>query len=285
MPDFPIVDSHLHLWDPHVFRLSWLDGNDLLNRRYDLADYARQTEGVASGATVYVQTDVETPYALLEAKVVAELAREEPRLQGIVAWAPLEYGEQARAFLLELLKTGPHLKGVRRILQSEPDPNFCLHPKFVRGVQMLAEYGLSFDLCIQHRQMQSIIALVRQCPHTAFILDHCGKPNIKDHELHPWSEQITELAAFPNVCCKLSGLVTEADLQNWTHEDLAPYVSHVLASFGEDRVLFGGDWPVVLQAASYTRWVETLDILTASLSPQTRRKLWADNARHFYRLD
>jgi L-fuconolactonase len=133
--------------------------------------------------------------------------------------------------------------------------------------------------------MANTIELVRQCPGTSFMLDHIGKPDIAGGVLDPWRQQIRELASFPNVVCKISGLVTEADHQSWTEEDLAPYIAHVLEVFGEDRVVFGGDWPVVLQASRYRRWVETLDALTAELTETARRKLWADNARRFYRLD
>jgi L-fuconolactonase len=129
-----------------------------------------------------------------------------------------------------------------------------------------------------------VIELVRRCPDTSFILDHIGKPHIKDRLLDPWREQIAELAALPNVSCKISGLVTEADPERWTTDDLAPYVAHVLEVFGEDRVVFGGDWPVALLASSYRRWVEALDALTTHLAPQAERKLWAENARRFYRL-
>jgi L-fuconolactonase len=212
------------------------------------------------------------------------LAQEDPRLAGIVAWAPLEDGEQARSFLAALAAIGPRLKGVRRIVQSEPDPAFCLRPGFVRGAQLLPEYGFSCDICIYHHQLASTVELVRRCPATSFILDHAGKPNIREHALDPWREQLRQLALLPNVMCKVSGLVTEADHAGWTPDDLAPYVAHVLEVFGEDRVVFGGDWPVVLQAASYRRWVETLDALTAHLSAEAKRKLWAENARRFYRL-
>lgn len=285
MPDFPIVDSHVHLWDPEHFRMSWLDTLPLLNRRHDLATYREHTAGVEIEAMVYLQVEVETPYALLEARWVADRAAEDPRIRAIVPWAPLEYGEQSRAFLDALVATSPLVKGVRRIIQFEPDLEFCLQPGFVRGVQLLAEYGLSFDICIDHRHLANTLELVRRCPDTPMVLDHIGKPNIKDGVLDPWRAQIDRLAAFPNVSCKLSGLVTEADHQNWTIDDLAPFAAHVLAAFGEDRVMYGGDWPVATQAASYPRWVATLDALTADLAPAARRKLWRENARRFYRLD
>ncbi len=289
MPDCPIVDAHLHLWDPRRYRMSWLDGNAILDRPYGLTDYRDQTAGLDVQAMVDLQVEVEPPYALLEARWAAERAREDPRLQGIVAWAPLEHGERARAFLDALVADGPLgggslVKGIRRIYQSEPDPEFCLRPDFVRGVQMLPEVGLSFDLCIQYRQLPATAELVRRCPQVSFILDHVGKPDIRGRVFEPWAEGITALAALPNVICKVSGMVTEADHQRWTPEDLAPYVAHVLAALGEDRVAFGGDWPVVLQASAYRRWVETLEALTAGLSPAGRGKLWGENARRFYRL-
>lgn len=285
MHDFPIVDAHLHLWDPNHFRMSWLDDNELLNKPYGLADYDHDTGGLDIRAIVYVQLEVEPPFALLEAEWVVDQAREDRRLQGLVAWAPLEYGERSRPFLDALVAHGPLVKGVRRIIQYEPDTEFCVRPDFIRGAQILPEYNLSFDVCINHLQLANAIKLVRQCPATEFVLDHAAKPNIKENLLDPWREQITELAALPNVCCKLSGLVTEANHERWTAGDLAPYVSHVLESFGPDRVLFGGDWPVVLGASSYVRWVETLDAICAGLSPEGKRKLWADNARRFYRID
>jgi L-fuconolactonase len=126
--------------------------------------------------------------------------------------------------------------------------------------------------------------MVRACPETFFVLDHLGKPDIQAGQLEPWRDQIAELAELPNVACKVSGLVTEADLRHWTVADLQPYVQHVLTTFGEDRVLFGGDWPVVTMAASYRRWVTSLDELTADLSLTAQKKLWADNARRIYRL-
>ncbi|HEY8599915.1 MAG TPA: amidohydrolase family protein [Thermomicrobiales bacterium] len=284
MPDFPIVDSHLHLWDPQRFRMRWVDGNAVLDQPYGLADYREHTAGVAIEAMVYLQVEVEPAYALLEARWAAERAAEDPRLQALVPWAPLEYGEQARAFLDALVATSPLVKGVRRLIQGEPDPEFCVQPRFVRGVQLLAEYGLSCDLCITHEQLPGTIQLVRQCPEVSFVLDHIGKPDIKGRVLDPWRERIAELAASPNVLCKISGLVTEADHQHWTPADLLPYVDHIVKSFGENRIMFGGDWPVAFQASTYPRWVETVDALTMNLSPEGKHKLWAENARRFYRL-
>lgn len=279
-----IIDTHLHLWDPARFRIPWIDGNELLNRVYDVQAFHEHTVGLNIAAMVYVQVEVAPAYALLEAQYVAQLAAHEPRLQGIVAWAPLEDGECVRSMLEALVAVSPLVKGVRRILQGESDPAYCLQPSFVRGVEMLAGYGLSFDICIYHYQLPAVIELVRQCPGVTFILDHLAKPDIRRGMLDPWRDHIATLARLPNVVCKISGVATEADHARWTVDDLAPYIWHALDVFGEDRVMFGGDWPVALLATSYRRWVETLATLTANLSPEAQRKLWSDNARRVYRL-
>lgn len=283
MPEYPIVDAHLHLWDPARFRMSWLDGNELLDKPYGLAEYRQHTEGLPIEAMVYLQVEVKPAYALLEAEWVVERAREEPRIQALVAWAPLEDGEPARTFLEALVRISPLVKGVRRLIQSE-SIDFCIQPGFVRGVQLLADYGLSFDLCIYHPQLANTIRLVEQCPQVSFILDHIGKPAIKERLLDPWREEITRLAGFPNVLCKVSGMVTEADHQRWTAEDLRPYLDHVLAAFGEDRVVFGGDWPVCLLGGTYKRWLDALRTIVQDRSAAFRQKLFHDNAVRVYRL-
>ena len=149
---------------------------------------------------------------------------------------------------------------------------------------MLKDYGLSFDICISHAQMSNTVRLVRQCPEVTFILDHIGKPDIKGRLLDPWRAEIRTLSEMPNVWCKVSGLVTEADHKSWTKEDLRPYIDHVTACFGFDRAVYGGDWPVAYQATEYPRWVETLAWAVAGASEAERRKLFRDNAIAFYRL-
>lgn len=283
MPAFPIVDSHVHLWDPHHFRMRWLDGNELLDRAYLPDAFRAHTTGVDVEAIVYVETAVEPAYAWLEARWVDELSRTQPLIAGIVAHAPLEDGEAVRSYLDALGALGPRIKGVRRLLQDEADERFALRPDFERAVRLLPEYGLSFDLCIRHHQLPAAIELVRRVPQTSFVLDHLGKPAIAEGRLEPWRAQLAELAALPNVVCKISGAVTEAS-QSWTPDDLRPFVTHALDVFGSERVLFGGDWPVCLLASSYRRWVETLDQITAGLAPAEQRALWRDNARRVYRL-
>jgi L-fuconolactonase len=285
MPPFPIIDSHVHLWDPNRYRIPWLDNVPAINKPRGLTEYDAATAGIDVEGIVYLQVEVAPPYALLEARDLVALSQQDARIKGIVPWAPLEFGEQARYFLEELVKLGRGIKGVRRIVQDESDPEFCLQPGFIRGNQILAEFGLSSDIACKFRQLGPNVELVRRCPQTSFILDHIAKPNILGGEFEPWAGQMRELASLPNVVCKISGVVTEADHANWTVDDIKPYVLHALEVFGEDRVLFGSDWPVATLASSYRRWFETLEQLTAGLSEAARRKLWRDNAVRVYRLE
>lgn len=283
MIPFPIVDTHLHLWDPGNLRYPWLDGNALLNKPYLLADYRRACGPVQVEKMVFLQCECDFSQFQQEADWVTSLAQQDPRIAGIVPWAPLEKGDAARP-ALEKLAENPLIKGARRIIQFEPDIEFCLQPNFVKGVQALAAYNFSFDICIFHPQLANTIKMVQQCPNVKFILDHIGKPDIKNHLLDPWRAEIKQLASLPNVWCKVSGLVTEADHQQWTKEDLKPYIDHVIASFGFDRVMYGGDWPVAYQATEYPRWVETLEWAVRGCSETELRKLFHDNAVGFYKL-
>lgn len=283
MPAFPIIDTHLHLWDPGYLRYPWLDNNALLNQPYLLADYNRHCGPVQVEQMVFLQCEVDPAQFREEAAWVTSLAQHDRRIAGIVPWAPLELGDAARPEL-ERFAANPLIKGVRRIIQFEPDSEFCLRPAFVKGVQALADYGLSFDICIFHPQLANTIKLVAQCPNVRFILDHIGKPDIKNRVLEPWRQEIKTLAGLPNVWCKVSGLVTEADHQHWTKEDLKPYIDHVIDAFGFDRVIYGGDWPVAYQATEYPRWVETLEWAVRGCSDTELRKLFRENAIVFYRL-
>lgn len=283
MPSFPLVDTHLHLWDLDRLRYPWLASVPMLNRNHLIEDYRRACGPVQVAKMVFLQCECDCAQFQEEADWVTAVAQTEPRIRGIVPWAPLEKGEGVEAALARLA-ANPLIKGIRRIIQFEADPEFCLKPGFVRGVQLLPRHGLSFDLCINHRQLANTLQLVRRCPNVRFIMDHIAKPDIKAGLLDPWRAGMRELAELPNVWCKLSGLVTEADCQQWTPADLQPYIDHVLDCFGFDRVLFGGDWPVATQATDYPRWVNTLDAALHGASADELHKLYVRNAEAFYRV-
>lgn len=282
MEKFPIVDTHVHLWHPKQFRYPWLKQVPPLNKPYLLKDYSAAHENLEVGSIVFVQCDVHPDDGLKETAWVTSLAAVEPRIRGIVAWAPLEEGKQVAPFV-EKLAEDTLVKGIRRLIQGE-SVDFCIQPNFVNGVKTLARYGLSFDICIFHPQLANAIRLVEQCPNVQFILDHIGKPDIKNQLFEPWKQEIKTLADFPNVYCKISGLVTEADHENWTAADLQPYIEHVIECFGFDRVIYGSDWPVSTLASDYPRWVQTLQETVSGCTPEELKKLFHDNAIKFYRL-
>jgi L-fuconolactonase len=283
MPSFPIIDTHVHLWDPTLLDYPWLDEVPAIKRTHSLTDFKLATGTVEVEKLVFLQADCAQEQSLAELDWVSRTAVGVTSIAGIVPFAPLEQGEAARPYL-EQVQANPLVKGVRRIIQHE-DLQFCLQPDFVRGVQLLAEYDLSFDLCVFHRHLPATLELVRQCPQVRFVLDHIGKPDIKNGLLDPWREHLRALAALPNVWCKVSGLVTEADHQHWQPEHLQPYISHVVDCFGFERLMFGSDWPVATLAASYQRWVEALDWALQGSSEEELRMLYRENAVRFYRLE
>ncbi len=283
MLDIPIVDSHLHVWDTRRLSYPWLTDIPRLNSPY-LPEHFHEARGpVRVEKVVFVQAECDFTQYREEVDWVTSLAQRDRRIAAIVSWAALEKGHAVRT-ALELLAANPLVRGVRRIIQFEPDPEFCLQPEFISGVQMLPEFEMSFDICIAHHQLPNTIRLVRQCPDVRFVLDHIGKPDIKRRQLDPWRSDLKSLAVMENVWCKISGLATEADHNRWTNGDLKPYIDHVLECFGFDRVMFGGDWPVALLATDYPRWVETLQSAVEGCSDHERRQLFHDNAVVFYGL-
>jgi L-fuconolactonase len=284
MPDFPLVDTHVHLWDPTHLRYPWLSAVPSLDRPCLLSDYRQACGTVAVDKMVFLQCECDPVQYQQEADWVTRLAQDEPRIEGIVPWAPLEKGEGAGPEL-DQLAGNPLVKGIRRIIQFEPDVHFCLQPGFVEGARLLADCNLHFEICIKgDEQFRAAIALVQKCPRTRFILDHIGKPFIKERIVEPWGSLMKELADLPNTWCKVSGLVTEANPESWTDEDLKPYIAIVLERFGFERTMFGGDWPVASQAAPYPRWVSMLESALGGASREQLQKLFRRNAIDFYRL-
>lgn len=280
----PIVDTHVHLWDPAHLRYPWLDGIELLNRPYLLEDYQAATSALPVTKMVFLQCDCSPAESLAESQWVSEIAKREPRLQGMVVHAAVERG-RAVADELTAYADNPLVKGIRRLLHTNPQEDFCVQPPFIEGVRELANFDLTFDLCANAAKLPYVIELARQCPDVSFILDHIGVPDIAGDSFSVWRDHITDLSRLPNVMCKVSGVATCADHESWTIDDVRPYVLHVIDAFGWDRVAFGGDWPVALLATTYLRWVQTLHTIIADASQTQRRQLFHDNAVRFYRLD
>ncbi|HUC29476.1 MAG TPA: amidohydrolase [Candidatus Acidoferrum sp.] len=277
-----IVDTHQHLWDLSLFRYSWLDTLPELNRSFRMPDYLAAARGLNVVKSVHLEADVDEPYILDETRHLLALADQSDNpLEGIVACGRPESGD----FKSYLDKIAGHrrLKGIRRVLHTQPDET-GQGVTFINNVAALSSYGLSFDICVLARQLPIAIKLISKCPDVVFVLDHCGVPQVKEKNLDPWRAHITEIARFPNVSCKISGLVAYADPKQWTNEDLRPFVEHVIASFGWDRVLFGSDWPVCTLSASYQQWVKSLQGITQGAGKVNQRKLFHDNAIRVYRL-
>ena len=283
MPDFPIVDSHVHLADPKRFGYAWTKNAPSLNRQVLPEHLTQATAPVVVDKFVFVEVDVDYPQHVAEAAWVESLAQSDPRLSGMVAALPLEQGKAIQPDL-DKLRANKTLRGIRRLIQNQADPDFCIQPKFIEGLKLLGAHDLVFDICIFHHHLPNAIRMVRQCPEVRFILDHIGKPGIKAGLMDPWRKDLKELASLPNVHCKISGVTTEADHKNWTREQLKPYIAHTIDAFGFDRVMYGGDWHVSELAGTYPQWVEIVDWVVDGATPAEKRRLFRDNAIRFYRL-
>jgi predicted TIM-barrel fold metal-dependent hydrolase len=277
-----IVDTHQHLWDPDRFRYSWLQSVPSLNRAFQMPDYLEAAQGLNVVKSVHLEADVDEPFMLDETRYLLALADQpDSPLDGIVAGGRPEK-DNFRTYL-DQIAGHPKLKGIRRVLHTQPD-DVGQGTVFIENIGSLEDYELSFDLCVLARQLPIAISLASKWPNVTFILDHCGVPQVKETILDPWRAHIAEIAELPNVYCKVSGLVAYADPERWKEDDLRPYVEHVIACFGWDRVLFGSDWPVCTLSASYKQWIEALYSITRSAGAANQAKLFHDNAIRVYRL-
>lgn len=285
MPAHPIVDTHVHLYDPTILPYGWMRGDPVLDRPHGPAEFDDAVGAVQVERLVFVEVAVDPGRHLDEARRIQALADRDPRIGAIVAHAPVERGAAVEAEL-DSLQRLPALRGIRRLIQDEPDPAFCLAPDFVEGVRRVGARGLVFELCLRagRGQLGPATELVRRCPDTRFVLDHLGKPPVAAGTLDPWRQEIAELARCSNVVCKLSGLITEADPARWTRDQLRPYLEHALACFGPERVMYGSDWPVSARTHLYGTWVAILDELLTGLDAAARERVWRGNARAVYHL-
>jgi predicted TIM-barrel fold metal-dependent hydrolase len=279
----PIIDTHQHLWDMDQFPYSWTRGEPVLNRSFRVTDYLAATDGLNVVGSVHVEAAVDDAYQLQETETLAALVGQPGSpLRGLVASARPESEEFDAQ--IEVLASTPAVKGIRRILHVMPD-GYGLQPRFMDNIKRLAEYGMSFDLCVQASQLPDAIRLVEAAPEVQFVLDHCGVPDVKTRSLDPWRDYMREIASHRNVAGKVSGVVAYADRERWSTGDLAPFVEHTIECFGWDRVMFGSDWPVCTLAASLRQWVEALQQIVAGASEEQRRRLFHDNAVRVYRLE
>ncbi|MEU8509114.1 amidohydrolase family protein [Streptomyces brevispora] len=278
-----IVDAHHHVWDLAVRDQEWITGEELapLRRDFTLDDLEPETRANGVSATVLVQTVTvpeETPELLA-------LADGSDLVAGVVGWSDLTAPDIADTLAaLRELPGGDRLVSLRHQVQGEPDPEWLLRADVLRGLAAVADAGLVYDLVVRPHQLPAAARAAALLPGLTFVLDHAGKPPVATGQLHPWADDLRALAALPNTVCKLSGLVTEADVHTWTVDGLRPYADTVIDAFGPSRLMFGSDWPVCRLAATYTEVVEAARTLVDGLGHDERNAVLATTAERVYGL-
>ncbi|MES2372844.1 MAG: amidohydrolase family protein [Bacteroidota bacterium] len=275
----PVVDSHQHFWKYDPVDHAWINDSMLVIRKDflpgDLLPSLQQNNIDSCIAVQADQSEKETDFLI-------ELANTNTFIKGVVGWVDLR-AENIRE-RLAYYKQHPIVKGFRHVLQGE-EPEFMLQPDFLRGIAALKEFGFTYDILIYPKHLSAAIELVKQFPKQLFVIDHIAKPFIKDGLIDDWKTGIQTIAQFPNVYCKVSGMVTEADWNNWRQEDFIPYLDTVVKSFGVNRLMYGSDWPVCLVAASYEKMIGIIKEYFSSFDQQEREAIFGANALRFYRLD
>jgi len=274
-----IIDSHHHLWKYDPIEYDWIDDSMKDIRKDFLPENLKTTiqeAGVDGVISVQARQSVE------ETDWLIGMAHQNEFIKGVVGWLPLVQKDIEE--YLEKYADEKKLKGVRHVIQGEPDPEFMLRKDFNHGISLLKKYSLVYDILIVERQLPNTIRFVDQHPEQVFVLDHIAKPLIGRNELSPWKENIQELAKRENMNCKISGMVTEADYQKWTPSQLLPYIEVILEAFGPDRLLFGSDWPVCLVATTYTNWVNLVRKNITSYTETEQAKIMGENALRLYQL-
>lgn len=273
------IDAHQHFWVYDAREYAWIgDGMEALRRDFLPDDLAPELAACGVDGTIAVQAR----QSLEETRFLLRLARESEVVRAVVGWVDLR--DPAVGETLGELARDPHLVGVRHVVQDEPEDDFVLRADFQRGIAALGRTELVYDILTYPRQLAPSIRLVDAFPDQAFVLDHLSKPFIARRELEPWASELRELAKRPNVACKLSGMVTEADWSAWRRDDFRPYLDVALAAFGPDRILFGSDWPVCLLSAPYADVHGIVADWAAELAEGERERLFGGNAVRIYRL-
>jgi len=273
------IDAHQHFWKYSAQEYDWIDESMGVIRRdflpQDLEPELQRNDFYGSVAVQARQTLEETRWLL-------ELAERSPRILGVVGWVDL-CSPHARSQLREFSQN-PKLVGVRHIVQAEPDERFLLREDFLRGISLLEELDLAYDILIYTKHLPVAAEFVERFPRQRFVLDHMAKPPIKNREIQEWAAGIRRLAALPNVLCKMSGIVTEADWQRWRPEDITPYLDVAFEAFGPSQLMIGSDWPVCLVAGSYDRVMDVVRNYLQQYPSEAREAVLGENARQFWRL-
>ncbi len=273
------IDSHQHFWIYNPSEYGWISNEmEILQKNY-LPDQL-QTELLSIGFDGSIV--VQARQSLEETKWIINLAEQNSFIKGVVGWVDLcSSGVEEQ---LVQFSGHPKLVGVRHVIHDEPDDNFILREDFLYGISHLKKFGLTYDILIFPRHLPNTIQFVSQFPEQLFVLDHIAKPLIKDKKISPWREGIEKLARFKNVYCKLSGMVTEANVKNWKQEDLIPYLDIIFAAFGPDRLMIGSDWPVCRVAGLYKQVMEVVLDYIKSYPDEDKNKILGENSLNAYQL-
>ena len=275
-----MIDSHHHLWKYSAAEYGWMGPQmQIIRRDFLPGDLETLTHHFGIDGTVAVQAR----QTLEETSWLLSLAEQHPVIRGVVGWVPLTEGAGVKSHL-ERFAGQRKLRGVRHVIHDEADPRYILRDDFNAGVSVLPDFGLRYDILIFERHLPAAIEFVDRHPQQVFVVDHVAKPRIKDQVMSPWDRNLRELARRQNVYCKLSGMVTEADLQTWTPEGLQPYIDVVLEAFGPRRVMYGSDWPVLLLAGDYSRWFGTVKNAIGKLSQAEQDRIMGGTAVEAYGL-
>lgn len=274
----PKTDTHMHLFGLGTINYSWLKNSPEINRIFLPKDFIEATKKSNIGKIVFMESGADRDYSLKEVHWVMEQAKKDGRIKGIVAKGHLDEKGAIEPDLDALLETG-WVKGLRAGI----NPELLKSQGFTATMNRLAKHQLSFDLLTGPNMLSEIAKTVKKTPDTVYILDHLGNPNVQNNGFETWKKGIAQLAAIPNVNCKISGIITRAG-KGWTVDMLKPYVHEVIEQFGFDRIVYGGDWPVVLRAGSYHSWAKAFEKLTKEFSENELKKLYHLNADRIYNL-
>ena len=275
-----IIDAHHHLWQFNDKDYGWMDDSmQVLKRDYLPDDLEKEIKKVGVTGTVVVQAR----QSLEETEWLLELSERHPFIKGVVAWVDLRSPKLEGQ--LERYTKHSKLVGVRHVIHDEADDDFMLRPSFVSGIEKLREYILTYDLLLFPKHLTRAIELVSMFQDQRFVLDHISKPFIKAGMMQPWKEDMQSLAAMPNVWCKISGMVTEADLGGWKYEDFVPYLEVVCEAFGTDRVMLGSDWPVCRLAGEYNQVMDIPFRYFEKIDSEIKEMILYKNAVNCYQLD